>query len=229
MVFVQPPGAGESLYRGNKSPYSDIVLSMKYLAQTLLFCALVPSNAFANTIQAEHITEAALERTKADVTYDGRYFSIAYPQGDVPSHLGVCTDVVIRAYRKLGIDLQQLVHEDMRQNFAAYPKRWGLRKPDRNIDHRRVPNLETYFTRKGFARKISKNGADYLPGDLVTWDLDPSRRELPHIGILVPNPQGPGQPWVVHNIGAGPELSNSLFSWKITGHFRFLPKALKSQ
>ena len=227
MACVLQLGVGESLYRGNKFQDSAIIASMKYLAPALLLLTLISSTALANTTQ--NVTEAALERTKAKVTYDGRYFSIPYPKGDVPSHLGVCTDVVIRAYRKLGIDLQQLVHEDMRANFSAYPKRWGLRKPDRNIDHRRVPNLETFFTRRGFARKISKDEADYLPGDLVTWDLDPSHRELPHIGILVPNPQGPGQPWVVHNIGAGPELSNSLFSWKITGHFRFLPAALKTQ
>ncbi len=201
---------------------------MKRIAQILLLLSLVPSSGLAQTIQANHVSKAALERTKADVTYDGRYFSIPYPNGDVPAYLGVCTDVVIRAYRKLGIDLQQLVHEDMRANFSAYPNRWGLRKPDRNIDHRRVPNLETYFTRQGFSLKVSENAEDYRPGDLVTWDLDPSRKELPHIGILVPNPQGPGQPWVVHNIGAGPELSNSLFSWKITGHFRFFPKAVKA-
>ncbi len=201
---------------------------MKRIAQVLALFLFFPAGASAETILAKHVSEAALERTKAKVTYDGRYFSIPYPKGDVPDYLGVCTDVVIRAYRKLGIDLQQLVHEDMRDNFSHYPKRWGLRKPDRNIDHRRVPNLETYFTRKGFARKISKNASDYLPGDLVTWDLEPGRGELPHIGILVPNPQGRGQPWVVHNIGAGPEISNSLFSWKITGHFRFLPKGLKT-
>ena len=202
---------------------------MKYIVATLLVFLVYPTGATASTVTTQHVTDAALERTKADVTYDGRYFSIPYPNGDVPKYLGVCTDVVIRAYRKLGIDLQQLVHEDMRANFDAYPKRWGLKKPDRNIDHRRVPNLETFFTRRGFARKISRHAKDYLPGDLVTWDLDPGRSELPHIGILVPNPQGNGQPWVVHNIGAGPELSNSLFSWKITGHFRFLPKQLKTR
>ena len=201
---------------------------MKRIALILILILIsLPATATANS--AKRIADAAMERTKADVTYDGRYFSIPYPQGDVPSYLGVCTDVIIRAYRKLGIDLQTLVHEDMRENFSAYPKRWGLKKPDRNIDHRRVPNLETYFTRHGFALKVSRHADSYLPGDLVTWDLDPGRGELPHIGILVPNPQGPGQPWVVHNIGAGPELSNSLFSWEITGHFRFQPKQLKSQ
>ena len=201
--------------------------NMKRILIALLLIQLLPASGIAQNLLPKDITHAALARTQKDITYDGRYFSIPYPNGDIPDYLGVCTDVVIRTYRKSGIDLQKLVHEDMRANFALYPKRWGLRKPDRNIDHRRVPNLETYFSRHGQSFKVSKKPTSYRPGDLVTWDLDPGRSELPHIGILVPSPNGKGQPWVVHNIGAGPELSDSLFAWKITGHFRFLPKVTK--
>jgi len=201
--------------------------NMKRILIALLLIQLLPTSAIAQNLLPKDVTQAALARTQKDITYDGRYFSIPYPNGDIPAYLGVCTDVVIRAYRKSGIDLQELVHKDMRANFALYPKRWGLRKPDRNIDHRRVPNLETYFSRHGQSFKVSKKPTSYRAGDLVTWDLDPGRSELPHIGILVPNPNGKGQPWVVHNIGSGPELSNSLFAWKITGHFRFLPKVIQ--
>jgi uncharacterized protein YijF (DUF1287 family) len=195
--------------------------------RTLLLLTLLcfaPATATAQTVSAKQVTEAALTRLLENITYDGRYFSIPYPDGDVPVHLGVCTDVVIRAYRKIGIDLQRLVHEDMRANFSLYPKRWALSRPDRNIDHRRVPNLATYFKRHGYSLKISNQATDYHPGDLVTWDLDPGRGELPHIGIVVPSPNRSDRPWIIHNIGSGPEKSDSLFHWKITGHFRFLPK-----
>lgn len=195
--------------------------------RTLLLIVLLffaPATASSQILSAKQVTEAALTRLLENITYDGRYFSIPYPNGDVPAHLGVCTDVVIRAYRKIGVDLQRLVHEDMRTHFSLYPKRWGLSRPDRNIDHRRVPNLATYFKRHGFNLKISNQATDYQPGDLVTWDLDPGRRELPHIGIVVPSPNRGERPWIIHNIGSGPEKSDSLFHWKITGHFRFLPK-----
>ena len=201
---------------------------MKPIVLFLTVLVICPSNLAAQPLSAEQVTAAAQARLLENITYDGRYFSIPYPNGDVPAHLVVCTDVVIRAYRRIGIDLQRLVHEDMRANFSLYPKRWALSRPDRNIDHRRVPNLATYFKRHGYSLKISNQAGDYLPGDLVTWDLDPGRRELPHIGIVVPNPERKGRPWIIHNIGSGPEKSDSLFHWKITGHFRFLPKVKPS-
>jgi uncharacterized protein YijF (DUF1287 family) len=166
----------------------------------------------------EQLTAAALERTRHHVQYDGSYRSIAYPGGDVPPDVGVCTDVVIRAYRELGIDLQRGVHEDMSAAFSAYPNRWGLSAPDPNIDHRRVPNLEVYFARNGFRLPVTDEAGDYLPGDLVTWDLDP----LPHIGIVVSVRSEDGERYqIVHNIGRGPQLEDMLFDYRIVGHFRY--------
>lgn len=170
------------------------------------------------------LVEAAHERTQHTVRYDGRYVKIDYPWGDVPKEIGVCTDVVIRAYRSLGTDLQQLVHEDMRSHFNQYPSRqkWGLKRPDRNIDHRRVLNLQVFFERHGQTLAISDNPADYQPGDLVTWTLPGG---LPHIGIVteVSSPSS-GNPAIVHNIGSGPILQDMLFSFPITGHYRYVPE-----
>ncbi len=169
------------------------------------------------------LVKAALERTKHAVTYDGAYRKIAYPGGDVPENVGVCTDVVIRAYRKLGIDLQKRVHEDMKKNFAKYPSKriWGLNQPDTNIDHRRVFNLQVYFARNGQALPISNDAQNYRPGDIVTWMLPGN---LPHVGIVTDqHHETTGNPMVVHNIGRGPELEDMLFSYPITGHYRYLP------
>lgn len=165
------------------------------------------------------LSDAAIGLTSQQVVYDPAYFSIAYPGGDVPADKGVCTDVVIRAYRKLGIDLQKNVHEDMVVNFNTYPKLWGLKKTDKNIDHRRVPNLMKYFERHGTSLKKSRNANDYLPGDIVTWDLG---KGIGHIGIVV-NKKSPDQSryLMVHNIGNGQEISDCLFSYTITGHYRF--------
>lgn len=166
---------------------------------------------------------AAIERTRQRVTYDGSYHRLAYPMGDVPASIGVCTDVVIRAYRAgLNIDLQQRVHEDMKRNFGKYPKIWGLSRPDTNIDHRRVPNLETFFKRHGETLPITDNPQDYRPGDLVTWRL--TGTGLPHIGIVTDR-RAPitGNPIIAHNIGRGPELSDMLFNYRISGHFRYFP------
>jgi len=153
--------------------------------------------------------------------YDGSYRVIAYPMGDVPNDRGVCTDLIVRAYRALRIDLQVLVHEDMKDHFAEYPQAWGLRKPDRNIDHRRVPNLQKFLERAGAKRRVSTAAEDYKPGDLVTWMLPGN---LPHIGIIsdqsVP---GSTRPKVIHNIGAGPVEDDILFLYRITGHYRYLP------
>ena len=162
---------------------------------------------------------AAAAEAQVGVTtiYDGSYRQLRYPGGDVPPERGVCTDVVVRAYRSLGKDLQVLVHEDLSRASSAYPKLWGERTPDRNIDHRRVPNLRVFFTRNGRSLPVTKNAADYEPGDLVTWRL-PSG--LPHIG-LVSTKTTSGRPNVVHNIGAGTQVEDSLFEYEITGHYRY--------
>lgn len=189
-----------------------------------IFIALLICSSSAQTINepegfSQKLVEAAIQRTKHLVRYDGRYRRISYPGGDVPPHIGVCTDVVIRSYRRLGIDLQKDVHEDMRQNFNQYPKTWGLSRPDKNIDHRRVPNLQTFFSRKGISLPRSNDPKDYRAGDLVTWMLPGN---LPHIGIII-GKRSPidSVPAVVHNIGLGPQIENMLFRYPITGHYRY--------
>jgi len=163
------------------------------------------------------LNNAAIDLTKQNVTYDSKYYNIEYPNGDIPKDKGVCTDVIIRAYRKLGIDLQKEVHEDMILNFDKYPKNWGLKNTDTNIDHRRVPNLMTFFSRHGETKSITSNPADYLPGDIVTWDLGGG---IPHIGIVINKKSSDNNRFlVVHNIGNGQEISDCLFSFKITGHY----------
>ncbi len=165
------------------------------------------------------LAAAALERTHHQETYDPSYVRIAYPMGDVAADRGVCADVVIRSFRKLGIDLQVLVHEDMRDTFGAYPHLWGLREPDSNIDHRRVPNLETFFRRHGLALPISRDASAYRPGDIVSWRLD---NRLPHIGIVSAKRSADGKrPLVVHNVGAGPKLEDVLFAYPLVGHFHY--------
>ena len=166
------------------------------------------------------LSDMALTLTEQKVQYDPSYFKMAYPNGDVPADKGVCTDVIIRAYRKMGIDLQKEVHEDMKANFNKYPKKWGLTKPDTNIDHRRVPNLMTFFERHGTVKTISRNANDYLPGDIVCWDLN--GRGLTHIGIVVNKKSADGKRYmIVHNIGGGQVLEDCLFSFKIIGHYRY--------
>jgi hypothetical protein len=161
--------------------------------------------------------EGAERQVGVTVIYDGSYRRLAYPGGDVPPERGVCTDVVVRAYRNAGIDLQVLVHEDLRRAFAAYPRAWGMRGPDRNIDHRRVPNLATFFTRHGVVLPASREARDYRPGDIVTWRLASG---LPHVGIVSARVAG-GRPLVIHNIGAGTVFEDVLFANPVTGHFRY--------
>lgn len=187
---------------------------------------LLPHNCLGSVFE-KAIVSAAIARTQQDVTYDGAYFSIPYPNGDVPKDIGVCTDVIIRAYRSLGTDLQVLVHEDMSKDFNAYPSKriWGLSKTDKNIDHRRVPNLQAFFVRNGSVLPTTLKAKDYAPGDLVTWMLPGN---LPHIGIVTDKvSETTGNPLIVHNIGAGPSLDDMLFSYKITGHYRYVPKTYK--
>lgn len=166
------------------------------------------------------VAAAAIEQTTRPGVYDPAYVVIGYPMGDVAEGRGVCSDVVIRALRTQGIDLQRLVHEDMKANFSAYPKRWGLKRPDRNIDHRRVPILEVFFTRQGWRRAPGRDGADYLPSDLVTWNLKGEAGYLPHIGVVTARTGSSGRPLIAHNIGAGPKVEDVLFDWTITGQFR---------
>ena len=160
---------------------------------------------------------AELRAAKPEI-YDPAYVRLAYPMGDVPDDRGVCADTVVRAFRHGGIDLQVLVHEDMQADFGAYPSLWGLARPDWNIDHRRVPNLETFFRRRGGARALSGRAADYHPGDVVSWRL--SGTSLPHIGIVTRKIEGQ-EPLVAHNIGAGTQIEPVLFAWPINGWFRF--------
>lgn len=184
------------------------------------FVLALPSLLRAETGAADRLVAAARKQVGVTLTYDAAYSRLDYPGGDVPLERGVCTDVLVRAYRDgLGIDLQVLVHEDMRRAFSAYPALWGLKKTDRNIDHRRVPNLQAFFKRAGAALAVSENGADYLPGDIVSQMLPGN---LPHIGIVADARSSDGaRPLVVHNIGAGARLEDVLFAYKITGHYRY--------
>lgn len=168
---------------------------------------------------SRNLSEAAIELTTQDVAYDPSYFSIAYPNGDIPSNKGVCTDVIIRAYRKLGTDLQKEVHEDMAANFSEYPKIWGLSSTDKNIDHRRVPNLMVFFSRHGMVKPITNNPTDYLPGDIVCWNLGGGTT---HIGLVVNKKSADENRYlIVHNIGGGQVLADCLFDYKIIGHYSY--------
>ncbi len=185
---------------------------------SVLLLVVIPCVGWADF--AANLAKVAFERTKSKVTYDPAYVSIPYPNGDVDPSKGVCTDVVIRAYRKLGVDLQKLVHEDMRTNFVRYPTKFGLKKPDRNIDHRRVPNLEVFFTRAGARLDATSDPRDYRPGDLVTWELSPG---VTHIGIVSDQMAHllTSRHQIIHNIGAGDVMEDVLFEWKVLGHFRY--------
>jgi len=189
------------------------------IGSLLVLAVSVSGHAFAD----EALVSAAQDRLEHNVRYDGRYIKLGYPGGDVPANIGVCTDVVIRSYRAAyGFDFQKAVHEDMRANFSAYPKNWGLSHTDRNIDHRRVPNLEAYLKRQGASLGVSQKAEDFQPGDIVSWRLGGG---LPHIGIVSDRKAQDGTPLIIHNVGAGPQEENVLFAYKMTGHFRFIPKA----
>jgi uncharacterized protein len=175
----------------------------------------------AQSTFAKQLSDAAILLTRDKVVYDPSYFSIPYPNGDVPVGRGVCTDVVIRAYRKLGIDLQKEVHVDMVKNFKMYPSKWGMKTTDKNIDHRRVPNLMTFFSRHGRSLPVSKLASDYTPGDIVSWDLG---KGITHIGIVIDQKSPDGlRNLIVHNIGRGQEISDCLFQYTIIGHHRYMP------
>ncbi|HKR58171.1 MAG TPA: DUF1287 domain-containing protein [Pyrinomonadaceae bacterium] len=184
-----------------------------------LLALLALTTASAAFADSPKFVNAARQQTGSAVTYDGSYARIGYPMGDVSSNRGVCTDLVIRAYRGIGIDLQVLVHKDMRAHFGLYPRLWGLGEPDTNIDHRRVPNLQRFFERAKAEIRTTGSVAAYLPGDLVTWMLPGN---LPHIGIVSDRrATGSGTPLIIHNIGAGPAEEDILFAYPITGHYRY--------
>ncbi len=192
---------------------------MKTTFFKILLLLLLQNTACGQTGFYEQLADSALTLTEQKVVYDPSYFQLDYPNGDVSADKGVCTDVIIRAYRKLGIDLQKEVHEDMRDNFEKYPKNWGLSRPDKNIDHRRVPNLMTFFSRHGTTKKITQNPNDYQPGDIVCWNLGGG---ITHIGIVSSRKSRDGQRFlIVHNIGAGQVTEDMLFDYKIIGHYKF--------
>lgn len=167
----------------------------------------------------QQVSACAMDIVDQNIIYDPSYFSIEYPNGDIPKGKGVCTDVVIRTYRKMGIDLQKEVHEDMKHNFSAYPKNWGLKRPDTNIDHRRVPNLMTFFKRHNAQKSITTNPKDYHPGDIVCWNLG---GEITHIGIVTDQKNEDKQRYlIVHNIGGGQVVEDVLFAYTIIGHYRY--------
>lgn len=190
---------------------------IRILAASLLSAALALAQQPSPSV-ADRLVDAAIAQTRSAVSYDGSYRRIPYPGGDVPESIGVCTDVVIRAYRRIGIDLQVKVHEDMTRAFRTYPQRWGMAGPDANIDHRRVPNLQMLFKRAGAELPVTREAESYRSGDLVTWMLP---RNLPHIGIVTRQKTRAGTPLIVHNIGRGPEVEDVLFSYPITGHYRY--------
>ena len=185
---------------------------------------IINNPSLANKLEDKFFIELAKageERANYSITYDPQYFSIPYPGGDVPADKGVCTDVIIRAYRKLGIDLQVLIHQDMKQNFKLYPRKWRLKKPDTNIDHRRVYNQMIFFERFGSTLPITKKSEDYKPGDIVVWKLGGN---IPHIGLVTTKKVMASKKYkVVHNISVGPKIEDVIFAWKIIGHYRYQP------
>jgi uncharacterized protein len=192
-----------------------------------LSCSTVPSERTAAPIAdtelspgVRKVIENAREQIRTARGYTQDYFKIQYPGGDVPAETGACTDVVIRSFRNAGVDLQREVHEDMAANFSLYPKKWGLTKTDTNIDHRRVPNLQTYFARKGKALPVNADARTYQPGDVVSWDLD--GKGMTHIGLVSDKwNQRTGRYMIIHNIGGGTNEEDRLFDWKVTGHYRW--------
>ena len=180
---------------------------------------IINAEAFGQGDFFNELADSSLTLTYQFVEYDPSYFQLDYPNGDVPPNKGVCTDVVIRAYRKLKIDLQKEVHEDMKAHFDAYPKIWGLLRPDKNIDHRRVPNLMTFFKRHGTVLPITQHSTDYKPGDIVCWNLGGATT---HIGIVSNKKVKNGTRFlIIHNIGSGQVLADILFEFNIIGHYRY--------
>ncbi|MCJ8146761.1 DUF1287 domain-containing protein [Acinetobacter sp. A3.8] len=190
----------------------------RYILFLSLTCLSLILSTFSYAISANQLVKDARSQIGQTLTYDPAYTRLSYPMGDVPIQKGVCTDVVIRALRKQNIDLQKVIHEDMKRNFNAYPKLWGLKNTDRNIDHRRVPNIAKYMTRQGYSvQKSPFKTALFKAGDIVTWDLG---RGLVHIGIVSDRKSSTQVPLIIHNIGRGTQEENILLQYKITGHYR---------
>jgi hypothetical protein len=192
---------------------------MKIPLFNTIICLVFLKSSLGQANFYDRLADSSLTLTRQVVQYDASYFQIGYPNGDVPANKGVCTDVIIRAYRKLGIDLQKEVHEDMKANFKKYPTNWGLTTTDKNIDHRRVPNLMKFFERHGITKKISRDPADYLPGDIVCWN---PMGGMTHIGIVARQKSADGKRnLIIHNMGSGQVIEDFLFSYKIIGHYRY--------
>jgi uncharacterized protein YijF (DUF1287 family) len=192
---------------------------MKKNSLIVTFITIVVISSFAQKDFGSRLADSAFTLTKQKVKYDPAYFQIKYPNGDVPGDKGVCTDVIIRAYRKVGIDLQKEVHEDIKTNFNNYPKYWKLKKSDTNIDHRRVPNLMVFFAKYGKVKQLTLKPTDYLPGDIVCWNLGGA---ITHIGIVSKKKSQDGKRhMMIHNIGKGQVLEDCLFAYKIIGHYEY--------
>ncbi len=207
---------GSFSYRNPPLPRCSALVRASILWMGLCLALLSPPG--WASIDAQRLVDSARQQVGVTLSYDPVYRKLDYPGGDVPLSTGVCTDVVIRALRDQGLDLQQAVHEDMRAHFSVYPKNWGLRSTDRNIDHRRVPNLMTWLRRQGMAQPVSEVATDYRAGDIVTWDLG---RGLTHIGIVSDRQTTSGVPLVLHNIGSGTREEDILLRFKVIGHYRF--------
>jgi len=196
-----------------------LVFSVAALADGVTTSQIVETEAYVD----KTLVETARERTTLDIRYDPKYVRLKYPLGDVPADTGVCTDVIIRSFRAAyNFDFQKAIHEDLKKNFSTYPKTWGLSRADKNIDHRRVPNMEQFLIRKNADLVITKDPKNYLPGDIVSWRLG---GRLPHIGIVSDKKTKWGTPLIIHNIGAGPVEDDLLFNTEIHGHFRYHPEA----
>jgi uncharacterized protein YijF (DUF1287 family) len=200
---------------------SRLALLSALVATALSVAETTPTGRNPQQEFLDKLVTAAIERTNHSVKYVSTYVPLGYPGGDVPADTGVCSDEIIRAYRAVGVDLQKEVHEDMAKNWPEYPakSKWHQEHPDPSIDHRRVPNLMVFFSRKGESLPISSRAEDYSPGDVVTWDLG---GDVPHIGMLVNvKSKESGRLLAVHNIGRGPKMEDVLFRWKVTGHYRY--------
>ena len=202
-----------------------IAASCQRSSQKRAVAVVTPSTSIAKPLpaaaspQLKQFIEAAIEQSKVTTGYDPSYVGLEYPNGDVPTNTGVCSDVLVRAFRKVGIDLQKELHEDMTRAWSEYPRKWGARGTDANIDHRRVLNLNTYFTRQGKSLPITDSRADYLPGDVVAWELSDG---VEHIGILTNLWSEADEHYlVVHNIGSGARIEDVLMAWKVIGHYRY--------
>jgi uncharacterized protein YijF (DUF1287 family) len=219
--IIIEPARRATIFSFQSAIHSTFFEAAMKLRIALIASAFTIASAIASPPNTTTTTLAAAARAQIGVTtkYDPAYRKLDYPNGDVPLDTGVCSDVVVRALRTAAkLDLQKLVHEDMAANFAAYPKKWNLTKPDPNIDHRRVWNLMCYFKRQNYDQPITKKSEDYLAGDIVSWDLN--GKGLTHIGIVSDKKSASGAPLILHNIGRGAEESDILFSYEILGHYR---------